>query len=611
MNQTADAEDLWKRSRSGARAGRGFRFQDAAATAAAVLCWAGRIGGNAVVPESFDDFTIETTDHAVYVQTKSKASTERGFSAAEIAEILSTPPTSFLTAEPAKATRFVLIDRPFDGLSFENWGQRIGSNLDLARRFKPVVTAILGDEAETDRILSRSGLITWQSPAELAASVIAERRNVPLGAAKCCVHSLIALMGTRTDINASTTFEHRSKLTVGEVDKEIEAVLSLVDWNAVESAFRKGIAEHIDFGSPLPESAYYLGVATQAGHVAAGLTFPRDAIVSEIIESLFHNRRVLVTGPSGAGKSAVAFLAAFETRHAFRWIQLKRSASEDYESLRRCLIAQAPTAVSPVVLYLDDAGSGDGPPWQFALEVSLSISFVFVVATAREENLAILQGTEQFTKIRPELDAPFAEKMWQQLREDGATAWVSWREPLERSQALLLEYAHILTQGRRLQEVVSDQVRQRLNEKRDNEFEVLRLTSAAASLGASVSTALLASHLKLTPAECARALQRLIDEHLIRRAGEDDVLGLHELRSQCIFDACIALVPGAAADARREVLSVVSAEGGGATDFDSRRDASRATCGSRHCFSRSEQAKKEPRARCFDRRARGTQAVRT
>lgn len=100
-----------------------------------------------------------------------------------------------------------------------------------------------------------------------------------------------------------------------------------------------------------------------------------------------------------------------------------------------------------------------------------------------------------------------------------------------------------------------------LNEKRDNEFEVLRLTSAAASLGASISTNLLADHLKLTPAECARVLQRLIDEHLIRRAGENDVLGLHELRSQCIFESCLTLAPGSAAEARREALSVVSAGG--------------------------------------------------
>jgi hypothetical protein len=94
MTGIADAEELWKRSRSGARAGRGFRFQDAAAATAAVLCWAGRIQGNAVVPEGFDDFVIESGDGELYVQTKSKASDDREFSTAEIADVLAKPPSS-------------------------------------------------------------------------------------------------------------------------------------------------------------------------------------------------------------------------------------------------------------------------------------------------------------------------------------------------------------------------------------------------------------------------------------------------------------------------------------------------------------------------------------
>ena len=561
MASIADAEELWKRSRSGASAGRGFRFQDAAAAAAAVLCWAGRIQGNAVVPEGFDDFVIESGDGELYVQTKSKASEDREFSTADIAGVLAKPPRSFFEAEPGKAIRAVLIDRRFGGQSFEDWDCRIAGDPALAARFQPSIAANLVDAAKVDQVLSYSTFITWISPGDLAASAIAERKNVPLAAARSCVHSLIALMGNRAGINASTTFEKRARVTVGEVDKEIDSVLSLIDWNAIEPAFRSGVAEHVDFGTPTPESAYYLGVSTQAGHVAAGLTFPRDTVVNTVIDSIFSNRRVLITGPSGTGKSAVAFMAAFETRHAFRWIQLRGSTADIHESLRRSLIAQAPSASSPVVLFLDDAGGSSAPPWKSAVDISLAIPHVFVVVTAREENLAILPGIGHFTKIRPELDAVFAEKMWRQLKEETATSWLSWQEPLEQSQGLLLEYAHILTQGRRLNEVVSDQVRQRLNEQRDSEFEVLRLTSAAASLGAGVSTTLIANHLKLTPAECARAMQRLIDEHLIRRAGENDILGLHELRSQCIFESCLALVPGSAADARREALSVVSAGG--------------------------------------------------
>jgi hypothetical protein len=57
-------------------------------------------------------------------------------------------------------------------------------------------------------------------------------------------------MGGRTDVNASSTFEARAKVTIGDVGTEIDNVLSLVDWNAVEYGFRTGVAiNHIDFGT--------------------------------------------------------------------------------------------------------------------------------------------------------------------------------------------------------------------------------------------------------------------------------------------------------------------------------------------------------------------------
>ena len=72
---------------------------------------------------------------------------------------------------------------------------------------------------------------------------------------------------------------------------------------------------------------------------------------------------------------------------------------------------------------------------------------------------------------------------------------------------------------------------------------------------------MLTDHLKMTSADCARAMPRLISEHLIRRVGADEIAGLHELRSQCILETCLELAPGSAADAWREALAVVSATG--------------------------------------------------
>jgi hypothetical protein len=551
--------ELWDRSRAGARAGFGFRFQAAATAAAAVLCWAERIRGIAVVPEGLDDFTIETGASTVQVQVKSKISDQSAFSASDIAAVLASPARSAVHAVAAGSfSQAVIIDRDFANCTYDNWDEPIANEQTLFDRLAPAVTARTNDAAATERMLAQSTLITWDSPISLGAREIAQRRAVSPAAAQACMHRIMALVARRTDANAAASYEQRAKVTIGDIKREINGTLRLIDDRAINAAVRKGIVEQIDFGTPLIESGYGLGVATQPGHVAAGLTIPRPDVTETIIAAIFRDKRVLVAGPSGAGKSAAALMAAYETRHACRWVQVRRFSSEDREDFQRYLAAQAPSAVSPLILLVDNAGDADKDTWDASLEASLTLANVHFLATAREENLAVLPRRTNFKEIRPVLDDGFAEKMWRQLKADSATTWASWQEPSERSNGLLLEYAHILTQGHRLRGVVSEQVHQRLVEKRDGEFDVLRLTSAAASVGASVSVSLLTDHLGITSAECARALQRLISEHLVRRIGIDEIAGLHELRSQCILDTCLALAPGSVADARREALAVVS-----------------------------------------------------
>jgi hypothetical protein len=553
-------EEIWRRSRAGARAGAGFRFQDAAATAALVLCWSGRISGTAVVPEGLDDFAVESACGNVLVQVKSKLSDDSTFSPGEIAEVMVNQSAREV---PVSSTivRVVLIDRPFLGKRYEDWSKALVEDSTIVDHLRPAIASRDSDEMAATELLRKSTLITWPNPLAIAGSEIASNRKVPLAAALACVHRLMHRIGECSDKNAVASLAARAKLTTGDVEREIDEVLDLIDTASVETAVKRGIVAHIDFTSALEEPGFYLGVSTQPGHVAAGLTIPREHLTSDILENLFSWHRLLVTGPSGAGKSAAALMAAFETRHACRWIQLRRCDPGDREDFLRFLRGEAPTAANPIALYLDDVGETNQGAWECAVDASLRIPGVYVLATVREENRPVLSGLSHCKEIRPTLDEHFAEHMWRQLKSRNATSWISWQEPFERATGLLLEYAHILTQGRRLQELVTEQVNQRLLEHRDTEFEILRLTSAASSLGATVSLTRLCDHLSLTPTDCARALQRLLNEHLVRRIGDDQLAGLHELRSQCILNTCLSLTAGGVHDARRDAIDVVSAKG--------------------------------------------------
>ena len=114
------------------------------------------------------------------------------------------------------------------------------------------------------------------------------------------------------------------------------------------------------------------------------------------------------------------------------------------------------------------------------------------------------------------------------------TSWEHWREPFEQSEGLMLEYVHLLTQGKRLAAVIYDQVRQREQEDRHEELAIIRSTAVLCANGGEVQASKLFELLDIKPDTAGRSLQRLIDEHLVRESGPGVLGGLHMLRSEAL-----------------------------------------------------------------------------
>lgn len=514
-------------------------------------CWLGIREGSAIIPEGFDDFVIESQARITFVQVKSKIAVEARFTPAELNSIFSRAPVFSSLPLGLEKSRVVIIDRPYADESNDDWARHMSEVGAWATLLQDSSSQIRGT------------LLTWSDPLARAADAIASKKKVTRAAALVCVYRLLRVVGDLAHENArpDRTYAGRARLTVAEIDREIDAVLNVIDIGAVEAAVREGLAEFVSFKDALPEEGYYEGVSTVAGHVAAGLVLPRDNLVDAVLSGLFSARRLLIVGPSGAGKSALAYLAGSQSRHACRWIQIKRCSLADREALLRFVNAQEPDDASPIVLYVDDAGRAPSGEWEFACDLTFSRRGVFALGCVREEDLAVTPRLPDCRQMRLQLDEPFAQSMWERLKVAGKTSLPFWREAFEQSRGLLLEYAHILTRGQRLRDVVEQQVTQRLSEGREAEFEILRLTSAAGSLGASVSSSLLAERLQLNGAAFAAALQRLLNEHLLRQIGHDQLAPLHQLRATCVFDACMQCVPGTMSQARSAALSVVNADG--------------------------------------------------
>ena len=65
----------------------------------------------------------------------------------------------------------------------------------------------------------------------------------------------------------------------------------------------------------------------------------------------------------------------------------------------------------------------------------------------------------------------------------GATSTPHWRESSEQSNRLTLEFTHLLTQGRRLNDVLADQIADSIQKGRDVELRILALVDSLQIVG--------------------------------------------------------------------------------------------------------------------------------
>jgi hypothetical protein len=371
------------------------------------------------------------------------------------------------------------------------------------------------------------------SPQEWAISLIADRLSCAPIVAQMCFADLLVRVGSLADANGRLTSENYRGLSISDTETSIRDVLAAVDVDAIESALRKGICEPVDFLTPLNDPNFYLGVDVEPGHIAAGLVAERPRSRSALVEGIEQRRAALIVGPSGAGKSALMWEAASALRHTVRWFRIRRLSAADIPSLRQLIRTFRASANSPLGFVMDDIGRSGPESWGALLKEAMSVPGVVLLGSIREEDVTLIAERARSEEVRADPDDELAERFWQELRETGKTNWPGWREPWKMSDGLLLEYVHILTRGKRMHELLADQVAARISDpQRSLELDVLRSGAWAGAVNAEVDASRLARTLSVSEAELSRALQRLIQEHLVRSPAPGAVTGLHQLRSE-------------------------------------------------------------------------------
>ena len=509
VDQLSESE-TWKKSRSGAWAGRGFHHQHLVSALILVRQWAGVAPPGYLVPEGFDDCVVELADRRVWIQIKSRR--DAPFRDAEVQAILD--------AVDAKVAKLPV-------------GPDIRSVVVLEQPRIDIV------EAEIDRVFSDESprVFICRTPGEEIVRLLVAQLDVAEVIAEGLASDLYKLVAEASAENASLSFDERRKISTAEVDRRIFERLEAEDPTAIDHAL-SGALEPVDFTTPVNEPDFYRGVKVKPGHVAANLVLDRPNDVRRVLNTLRQRRHVLVSGPSGAGKSALVWLATFAAASQMRWYRITGMASAaDADAIVRFVRSRRPSETSPLGLVFDEVGSANSDLWDVLVRELRGFPESNLLGSVRQEDVDLIANQSDTVFVRIALDEALAQSVWEKLSEEHLTSWAHWREPFEQSEGLMLEYVHLLTQGQRLAAVIGDQIRLRGQERRDDELEIVRSAAVLCAHGAEVDAGRLFELLDLTPSAASLALKRLIDEHLVRESRPGVLGGLHMLRSDALVEA--------------------------------------------------------------------------
>ncbi len=378
---------------------------------------------------------------------------------------------------------------------------------------------------------------------EEAVRLISERLGCPPLAARIHYGAIADRVGELSDSNGERSRGGFLSLSLSDVERIIDRLSVAISLDDMESAFRLGLCEPVDFLEPLDEPDFYNGVDVQPGHLAAGLLAERPEARGRVFDALAHRRSALIVGPSGSGKSGLMWEAARAARHTVRWFRVRRATTTDVPSLLRLADTFRASVHAPVGYVIDDVGRDRTDLWDILVRDVVGRPDVVVLGSIREEDIFLLGERARVPELRENPDEGLAERIWTELKARRETDWVGWAEAWAHSSGLLLEYVHILTQGRRLVDVLREQVDRRLREERDSELQIIRLASAAGRTGAALDVERIQAELSLCDEQIGRALRRLIDEHLVREMGEARIGSLHQIRATHLFEIAHRIPP--------------------------------------------------------------------
>lgn len=528
----------WDSLRQGARNVAGVRFQLAVTALLLIESRSGDRPFVELVPEGYEDIdAIDSAGVAWYLQVKEIGAGAGTFNVSKLADVIT---HASAVAGPDARVVAVTDGIPGSGLVETGWDRSLqdSEGMDLGK-LRAALTDRGHSLTDVSDLLRRSHVVRvpWNASVPAVES-LARTFSVPGAIASLVFSALVDdLSGVAAD-QRGTTAGNAGHRRVGDLDELVGRVLDVVDRQQLDSAVQAGVCGPAEFNS---ESAvaldeFLLGVDAEPAHIAAGFDVIRPTPTLAVQTVLSESRYALLAGPSGAGKSTQMWRSARDAARGARVVRVHRISDDgDLQELIRHVRLLLPTTGSPVVVACDDLGRPRTAAWPSAVRRLLEIPNVQLIGAVRSEDLTPELLRHGGVLIELALDTATAQTIGEQLEGAGVRLTLEIPEAIALAAGQLMEFVALLTTGRRLRAVLSDQAHQLLSAPDPTAAEVARLVCAAHVLGVGIHADRLAD-LKGRGPKLTSALQRLQAEHVIVSGDGEMWQGLHQRRSALLTE---------------------------------------------------------------------------
>ena len=514
---------------------------------------AGELPLTRVTPEGYEDIDIEFNNATrALVQVKDR-STTRVFRRSDFAHALANK-SDFLAK--SASSRFVLATDATlgEGLAVTGWEQTLSQCLSTGE-IEKLAAQLEASFDEPYEVLARTHILKVErdvvEESRRDCARILEIQPSVAALAYARLTEQITEIAVRQRYTTPRTAEW---IAPSDLNTLVMRVLKTVDVESLDEAVNAGIVEPVDFGvrADLSPKDFLAGVDVLPTHIAANLDLPRPAELREITAALEERHSALLTGPSGSGKSALVWRTARELAGPVRPYRLLRLLPEDVPELSRWIRLQEPTTSFPLLLCADNLGRPLTAGWTSIAREFIDVPGVLLLGACREEDYRTELAVGRTTIVDPKLDRDLATSIAETLAGSQVPTVLDVAEAFEASEGLLMEYLSLLLTGRRLKQVIEEQVEARFAEERATEREILRYVATAHAAGVPVPAEVLRN--LIPDQDLTQALYVLHREHILVSDDASRWQGLHELRSTIARDFLHHLPPPTIATTVRHLV---------------------------------------------------------